>query len=198
MRQSLPRRQRGIVLLISLIVLVAMTLAGIGLMRSVDSSVVVAGNLAFKEAAVQAADRGSQEAAKWLANSATGTLQNTNDAVGYFSARFLPEPDWFDIANWDRSVVLNGGTPDAAGNVVRYVIHRMCTQPDTPYNGANAGVANECALYFATTAAAAGGSMAVGAPQFIGSPQLYYRVTTRVEGPRETVSVIQTSVLVSI
>jgi len=193
MRQSLPRRQRGIVLLISLIVLVAMTLAGIGLMRSVDSSVVVAGNLAFKEAAVQAADRGSQEAAKWLANSATGTLQNTNDAVGYFSARFLPEPDWFDIANWDRSVVLNGGAPDAAGNVVRYVIHRMCTQPDEPYNGAN-----ECGLYFPVSGAASGGSMAVGAPQFIGSPQLYYRVTTRVDGPRNTLSVVQTSVLGSI
>ena len=43
-----------------------------------------------------------------------------------------------------------------------------------------------------------GGSMAVGAPQFIGTPQLYYRVTTRVEGPRDTVTVIQTSVLVSI
>ena len=40
--------------------------------------------------------------------------------------------------------------------------------------------------------------MAVGAPQFIGIPQLYYRVTTRVEGPRNTVSVIQSSVLVGI
>ncbi len=83
--------------------------------------------------------------------------------------------------------------------MVRYVIHRMCTQPDTPYNGANAGAANECALYFALSdRGTSGGSMAVGAPQFIGSPQLYYRVTTRVEGPRDTVSVIQTSVLVGI
>jgi hypothetical protein len=40
--------------------------------------------------------------------------------------------------------------------------------------------------------------MSVGAPQFIGTPQIYYRITTRVEGPRDTVSVIQTSVLVSI
>jgi hypothetical protein len=40
--------------------------------------------------------------------------------------------------------------------------------------------------------------MSVGAPQFLGTPQLYYRVTTRVEGPRDTVSVIQSSVLVRI
>jgi hypothetical protein len=95
-------------------------------------------------------------------------------------------------------VAVNGGAPDASGNVVRYVIHRMCTQPDTAYNGMNGGVANECALFYAASAAASGGSMAVGAPQFIGSPQIYYRITTRVEGPRDTVSVIQTSVLVSI
>jgi len=194
MRTTFPRRQRGIVLLISLIVLVAMTMAGIALMRSVDSSVVVAGNLAFKESAVQAADRGSQTAVAWLTNNAAGaTLQNTNETVGYFSARPVVEPDWFDIASWDQSVVLNGGAPDAAGNVIRYVIHRMCTQPDEPYNGVN-----ECGLYFPLSSAAVGGSMAVGAPQFLGSPQLYYRVTTRVDGPRNTLSVVQTSVLVQI
>jgi hypothetical protein len=40
--------------------------------------------------------------------------------------------------------------------------------------------------------------MAVGAPQFLGTPQLYYRITTRVDGPRDTVSIIQTSVLVGV
>jgi type IV pilus assembly protein PilX len=196
-----PRRaQEGLVLFIALIVLVAMTLAGVALMRSVDTGTVVAGNMAFKQAAIMVADRGTQEAVKWLsANSSGATLQSTNTSQGYFSSR-IPggDPDWFDPASWTQSVAVNGGTPDASGNVVRYVIHRMCTQPDTPYNGANAGVANECALYYAAGAAASGGSMAVGAPQFIGSPQLYYRITTRVEGPRDTVSVIQTSVLVSI
>ena len=43
---------------------------------------------------------------------------------------------------------------------------------------------------------AIGGSMAVGSPVFQGTPQYYYRVTTRVDGPRDTVSVIQSSVLV--
>lgn len=186
-------------LFVSLIVLVAMTLAGVSLMRAVDTGLVVAGNMAFKQSAIMVADRGTQEAVQWLqANSAGPVLQNTNPGQGYFSSRPVVEPNWFDAASWGQSVTLNGGVPDASGNVVRYVVHRMCTQPDTAYNGSNAGVANECALYFAASAAASGGSMAVGAPQFIGTPQLYYRVTTRVEGPRDTVSVIQTSVLVSI
>lgn len=193
------RAQEGLVLFIALIVLVAMTMAGVSLMRAVDTGLVVAGNMAFKQSAIMVADRGTQNAAKWLQdNSAGATLQSTNTGSGYFSSRPVVEPNWFEAASWGESVAVNGGAPDASGNVVRYVIHRMCTQPDTAYNASNAGVANECALYYAVSAAAAGGSMAVGSPQFIGSPQLYYRVTTRVEGPRDTVSVIQTSILVGI
>jgi type IV pilus assembly protein PilX len=194
-----PARQKGVVLLISLIVLVAMTLAGVALMRSVDTAVGVAGNVAFKQSAVQVADTGTQKAAVWLGNNSSGTtLQNDNATIGYFSSRPAVEPNWYDINSWSQSVVLNGGVPDAAGNVVRYVVHRMCTQPDTPYNGTNGAATNECALYFPLSSAASGGSMQVGSPQFIGTPQLYYRVTTRVDGPRNTVSVIQSSVLVSI
>lgn len=199
-RMRAPRRaQDGLVLFIALIVLVAMSLAGVALMRSVDTGVVVAGNMAFKQAAIMVADRGTQEATKWLSDNSSGsTLQNTNTSLGYFSSRPYPEPDWFDPLSWTQSVAVNGGTPDASGNVVRYVVHRMCTLPDLPYNGSTGTQSNECALYYATSAAGSGGSMAVGSPQFIGSPQLYYRITTRVEGPRGTVSVIQTSVLVSI
>jgi type IV pilus assembly protein PilX len=187
------RAQGGIVLFISLIVLVAMTLAGVSLMRAVDTGLVVAGNMAFKQSAIMVADRGTQEAVQWLqTNSAGTTLQNTNVSQGYFSsAPTGGEPNWFDAASWAQSVAVNGGAPDASGNVVRYVIHRMCLHPDAPYD-------TDCALYFPMSAAASGGSMQVGSPQFIGTPQLYYRVTTRIEGPRDTVSVIQTSVLVGI
>jgi Tfp pilus assembly protein PilX len=42
----LPARQRGVMLIIALIVLVAMTMAGIAMMRSVDTATIVAGNIA--------------------------------------------------------------------------------------------------------------------------------------------------------
>jgi hypothetical protein len=189
-----PRRaEGGLVLFIALIVLVAMTLAGIALMRSVDTALVVAGNMAFKQSAVSVADRGTQEAAAWLvANSAGQTLHSDNPSAGYSASIVpgLPEPDWFDMNSWANSFVVNGGTPDAAGNVVRYQIHRLCNAVGPPGGG--------CALYFGTSTAATGGSMAVGSPVFLGTPQYYYRVTTRVDGPRDTVSVIQSSLLVSV
>ncbi len=193
------RRQQGVVLMISLIMLVAMSLAGVALMRSVDTATAVAGNIAFKEAAVQVADRGTQVAVAWLQNNSTGTtLQNTNTASGYFSSRPATEPKWEQEASWDDAVKVDGGTPDAAGNSVRYLIHRMCTQPDTAHDGKNAGVDNECGRYYEQTSASSGGSMSVGAPQFLSSPSVYYRITTRVDGPRNTISIIQTSVLVRV
>ena len=52
-------KQQGVVLVIALIALMAISLAGVALMRSVDSSNVVSGNIAFNEAAIQMADIGA-------------------------------------------------------------------------------------------------------------------------------------------
>jgi len=49
-------REQGVILFVALIVLVAMSLAGIALMRSVDTSVLVAGNLAYRQGATSVAD----------------------------------------------------------------------------------------------------------------------------------------------
>ncbi len=201
-----PRRQGGAILFIALIVLVAMTLAGIAMIRSVDTALGIAGNMAFKQSALMGADRGAQAGYAWLvANSAETTLQNTNSAAGYFSSRTATEPDWFNDANWGNAVSLPNefgqvGSPDAAGNVVRYLIHRMCNCADVPYNANCAGTttANVCGLFYPSSGGSAGGSMSVGSPQFEGIPQLYYRITSRVDGPRNTVSVIQVTVLIQV
>ena len=190
MRSRNRNRQEGIVLLVALIMLVAMSLAGVALMRSVETAVIVAGNFAFKESGIQVADRGVQEAARWLTVNSTGnTLYNNNPSSGYFSALPDTDPDYFDLANWGSTVLMNGGTPDASGNIVRYVIHRMCNMPDTPYNDPNQSCGQQ--LSNLTTS---GGSKRRDATRFQGPPILYYRVTTRVDGPRNTVTVIQTSI----
>lgn len=194
MRRFPASRQQGVVLLISLIMLVAMTMAGVALMRSVDTAVVVSGNLAFKQSAIQSADVGIQTAARQLEVSNVGaTLYNSNTGAGYFSARPIIEPDWFDLASWTDGVLVNAGTPDSSGNVVRYVIHRMCTVSDVPWDDP----LNQCGK-FKTTASAAGGSKSTTALPIEGPPMLYYRITARVDGPRNTVSVVQTSVLLAI
>lgn len=57
-----PRSQRGVILLIALIMLVAMTLAGIGMMRSIDTGSLVAGNMAFQRSTMDASDAGTNVA----------------------------------------------------------------------------------------------------------------------------------------
>src|SRR6187399_3021659 len=60
------RRERGVVMFIALLVMVALSLAGIALIRSADTATVVSGNLAFKQAAVYAVDRSIEQAVKAL------------------------------------------------------------------------------------------------------------------------------------
>jgi hypothetical protein len=53
-------------LFVALIVLVAMSLAGIALMRSVDTNVLIAGNLAFRQGATARGDWGVEDARTWI------------------------------------------------------------------------------------------------------------------------------------
>src|SRR3954469_13437461 len=71
-------RERGVVLFIALIVLVALMLASVSLVRSVDTANIIAGNLAFKQASVQAADFGIETEAAALPTIITTTGVNTD------------------------------------------------------------------------------------------------------------------------
>src|SRR5256885_15968678 len=79
---SLPMRcrQRGVTLFIALIVLVAMTMAAVAMMRSVDTATVVAGNIGFRQSAVNAADQGVQAAYAWLGATFKTPAINDDDA----------------------------------------------------------------------------------------------------------------------
>src|ERR1044072_4039301 len=68
--------QRGVVLFIALIVLVALMLASVSLVRSVDTANIIAGNLAFKQASVQAADTGIEAAVAALPTIVSSTLNS--------------------------------------------------------------------------------------------------------------------------
>ena len=182
-RQSAPRRQSGVVLFIALIVLVAMTLAGIAIMRSVDTGSLIAGNLAFKQGTLQGGDFGLNAAITYLVQNAyTGQLDADRPDQAYFSVATEP-PDWTSNAIWDNSK--NAGT-DAAGNKVQYVIHRLCDAAGAP-SGVN------CAK-IQKTGGEAGNSQGIWGSAFTAPPLLMYRVTTRVTGPRDTTSIIQSNV----
>src|SRR6266700_826250 len=66
-RPSMPsRRQSGVVLFVALIVMVAMSLAAIALIRSVDTTNAIVGNLAFRLASILPANASIEQAASAL------------------------------------------------------------------------------------------------------------------------------------
>lgn len=70
-------RQRGMVLFFALVALVAMSLAAVALIRSVDTGALIAGNLAFRKSTLNSSDNGIETAIAWLSNQ-----QNANAALG--------------------------------------------------------------------------------------------------------------------
>jgi len=185
-----PRSQRGTMLMISLIVLVALTLAGIAMMRSVDTAGVVAGNIGFKQSAVSASDQGVQDAYNWIAaRSGTATLNTDDSARGYLSSVPLNEsgPWWNEPTQWATAYRLNSGNADASGNIVSYLIHRMCP-------GANTAPSGTCGSTLDSTMVS-GEGVDQSAPNFFTRPPAYhYRITVKTEGPRKSISIVQSMV----
>lgn len=187
--------QRGVALPIALIVLVAMVLAAVTLVRSVDTATMVAGNLTFKQRATHAGDEGIRQGFLWLRNAVINNpaaLNNSIAANGYFSTQHIDDPIWDPAApnQWpeDQDVTL---PTDGGGNTISYVIHRLCAMPGLSLNDPG----QKCSTYVGTSAASSGGSQSVDAPEFKGVTFVYYRITVRVRGPRNTVSFVQSLVI---
>jgi type IV pilus assembly protein PilX len=197
--------------MVALIVLVAMTLAGIALMRSVDTTTIIAGNLGFQQSAMHSGDSGTEAAVSWLiANNTGGTTLYTNDPnKRYYVATGLAASGGNPAANesWDHywtktldpsaastpvsSAVASGNvwtlpTDPVTGNTVSYYIQRLCIQSVAPEN-VNSGCAVSQAASVTT-----GSSKGAGVVALLYASQYYYRITTRITGPRNTVSYIQT------
>jgi Tfp pilus assembly protein PilX len=192
---SRSRPQRGVTLFIALIVLVAMTLAAIAVMRSVDTATIVAGNIGFRQSAVNAADQGVQAAYGWIAaNIAGGALNNDTAAQGYASSVPNGEaPDWYlNPAAWPSGAAANILATDAAGNSVSYLIHRLCPVANCAPSASCGGVSNVCGQTLTSTAISGEGVDQSAPNFFVTPPQVHYRITIRSVGPRNSVAYIQT------
>lgn len=199
-RVSRGRRQGGVVMLVALIVLVVMTLAGIALMRSMDTSTMIAGNMAFKQAATQSADVGIESAIKYLEESnALSSLYDSNKLAGYSSQtqgnkEYLDTGKTFWAAVEDFACHLNkfgqGCIPapeaNANGNLVSYSIQRLCLNNGKPDLN--------CAAVYGTVSAEGNSEGAQEDMYGATSTTVYYRITVRVVGPRNSVSYVQSIV----
>jgi type IV pilus assembly protein PilX len=206
-------RQRGVILFLTLLALLAMSLAAVALIRSVDTSTLIAGNLAFKQSTTTSGDGGIEDAITWLVNTdiANGTtniykdsahtLNVTNAAVGYYSylerdasgleKKSLTDPNATDHFKWDGSDS-SAEVIDSGGNRKRYIIQRMCRTFDTKVED------NECLFGGApipdkndqATKMTSDVCFGPGCPLLLGEvPQ--YRITVKIIGPKYTVSYVQ-------
>jgi Tfp pilus assembly protein PilX len=199
-RAPLRARQGGTILIIALIVLVAMTLAGIATMRSVDTATITAGNIGLRQASVNAADQGIQAGVGWLTANLGPTLVNDNHqpgtaSKGYFSGVAGGDPDWYDPLNWSDAGQLNNGNPDAGGNVVFFLVHRMCSIPNCDTSATCGGKPNTCASTLSTAALAQqGNDQTRPTDSHASAPAIHYRVTAKAVGPRNSISIVQSMV----
>jgi type IV pilus assembly protein PilX len=199
-----PRRQRGVVLFVALIVMVAMSLAAIALIRSVDTTNAIVGNLAFRMASILPANASIEQAASALFSDADiGDIVHIPDktinvpAENYFAcrlkepacgglledARGVPAPlqKYSTASTLPKQFDANETATAAINTHVTYLIERMClaTGPATIGN---------CDL------APPKGNPAdtLGDVNFGGATSVpFYRVTVRVDGPKNTASFVQ-------
>ena len=210
------RQQRGLSLIVVLVALVVISFAAIALLRSSDTGTLVSGNLAFQRAALAAGDASTEAAITWLIdNSGGGVLFDDDGANGYFAttadncdltgsrtpANPADDVDWTgtDPGNACNLVAL-ATTPDgvADGYAVSYVINRVCNAEGDPNavvaaDGVTPMVCSRVGGGASEGSTRAGGSY--GNLPLSGSAQTYYRITTRIDGPRQTVRYVQAFVV---
>lgn len=204
-------RHRGVSLLFALLALVVISLAAVSLVRSVDTSALVIGNLGFKQDATAAAGQAAEQAIGWLAANSGEPLYDDHPDDGYYAASLdaldatgqgSADPmravvDWsgddcgeypggsFDVCvEPSGEIVLNGGA-----NRARYVITRLCASEGNPS-------AIDCA-FPVNSAMSTGGNKGVvdykvGKATLVVTNAQYYRIVVRAVSARGTVAFTET------
>jgi len=179
------RKQGGVSLVIALIAMVAMMLAGLALIRAVDTSNVISGNLAFRQATLHATDVGVETALTTLGTIVTTSLDaNYPGGCASGACNYYPTKQAVNSVGIPTAIdwTLVPATTVDASYTMQYVIDRLCDGP-TPVTDVTAKCMH--------TVDSSVGSKKAGAVSFTSANQVYYRATVRVVGPRNTVSIVQ-------
>jgi len=205
--RSMPGRlaqQRGVSLFFALVSLVAISLAAIVLVRSVDTSTLISGNLAFQQSATASADAGTEAAIAWLAlKEKDNTSLNVLTDAGHPFNITAPAEGYYSSLDPSKSLTASSGTrfvwddtdskalpADSSGNTTRYIIQRMCRVADKPVKDAGC-------LYSGAILDTNGQNIPLpqevckgeGCPVAGQTPQV--RITSRTTGPKNTLSYVQ-------
>lgn len=200
-------RQRGVVLLFSLIALVVMLIASVALIRSFQSSLFTSGNIAFKR---DLQNQGERAVDKVLVAFRTGDLKTpaaraAHQAASNYSATMLPVnakgiPNALqnDTTFAAVGVTANDITTPATQQVtIRYVVDRLCVTVGAESTlGPTSCVVADNLVPAGTSSAnwqSAERSLGVGGGTPTGQPGVVYRLSIKVTGPRNTQSFFQST-----
>lgn len=183
---------RGVALVITLIALVVLLIGSVALLRALDTSTALAGNLAFRRDLTNQGERAIAEVRQQFLSGglSSATARETGLATANYVAARLPAND-----SGVPLVLLNDDAFAAAGMsaandlvdgqahvTLRYVIDRLCTA---------AGPFDEATCVAAPATGDTGGTDWLRKPDGEAGP--VYRVTVRVDGPRATQAFLQTT-----
>jgi len=165
--------QRGVVVFLALVTALTMALSAVALMRAVDTTAAVTGNVGFMQSAVGGSDAAVEHAVAALFERALVADPSRDDETqGYFAAlqagenaRGVPVVLQSLSSYPERAPVLDAGN----GNTVRYVIERMC---------AAAGPSENCNL--------------VATTDMPGTPRVpLFRLSIRIDGAAGATAFVQ-------
>lgn len=212
---SRKARSHGVSLLFALLSLVALTLAAVALVRSVDTGALALGNLGLKQEATAVSDEAANRAIQWL-NDNRGALDNDVSNSGYYASAHedldvtgqqIPNDGTMRaLVIWDmqdcayaadiikKNCALRPSDEfELNGNKIRYIILRLCDIAGDPKVAGNS-----CSQ---PLAAGTGKASTKGSGDYSRTDRLvddtggvYYRIVVRVVGARETTSYIETIV----
>ena len=196
------RPQRGVTMLFGLIALAVMMIGAAAMVRSMNTSMLMAGNLGFKRDLTNQAERATATVMALMNTGALNTeiLRQNSAAPRNYSADILPtNAQGIPTALVDDSTFGTFGAtandisvPDQAV-VLRYLVDRLCvntgvadgshctmSDPGSPVGGS----ASETLRADDSSASGGGGVL----PR-----QTVYRLSIRVSGPRNTQAYFQTT-----
>jgi type IV pilus assembly protein PilX len=176
------QRQRGVTMVVVLVLLTVMLLGALAMARHLDSATVAAGNTAMRDSAIQASEVGLNQAFQAVQGLADIAAENVAAGTWYW-----PTPQPADAAgvpqiNWDSAPEVVVGN----NNSVRYVVERVCSV------AAVTDPMRECLVRLPTTTATSSAKDQEDQLESISSRQ--FRITVRVVGPRNTTVFIQSLV----
>jgi type IV pilus assembly protein PilX len=196
MRRTLHRpkyRQRGVVLIFSLIILLILTIGAVALMRSMNTSLFSAGNLAFRRDLMNQGELAVSNVMTQfkigggLSTSAVTTasvpalnysaLALTTNSQGIPNA--LLNNATFATVGTSANDITTGASADV---VIRYVIDRLCTTAGT-----------STGTLCVQSSASPPGGLANGTQALPPPSATVYRLSVRVIGPRSTQVFLQTT-----